>query len=127
MPRVIVCVLVALLALPAGAEVVGFKWINPTQNTDGSALPASQIQRTQVDYGSCNGAAFGTKAGQFVFLGAVTDGLSTDLAPGVYCFRAFTRREINGVGAWSGSSNVLTRTITPPVPIASNPPVLSFQ
>ncbi len=102
------------------AYVFTASWDAPTQNTDGSAIPATglgAIVGYKFVWGTCNGSAFGTKIGE-----KTTTSLSTptpDLAPGIYCFQAFAA---NGYGVESDGTAVVQRTIyangatTPPKP-----------
>lgn len=98
-------------------------WTNPTQNTNGSTIPATgpgSLTGTRVEYGSCLGAAFGTKAGEVTVTAPATSVTITGLADGsTYCFRAFSR---NTGGNESAASNVAAKIIPMPTP---NPPVLS--
>lgn len=122
--------LLLLLAVPAFAEVVTVDWTNPTTNIDGSALAATSITKTRIEYGTClnsfgqaftgsigtsfNGQ-FGTKIGEFSVNGQATTANSPNLSPGNYCFRAYT----TAGGVESGPSGVAAKTVAPPTP---NPP-----
>ena len=98
-------------------------WTNPTQNTDNSAIPstgAGSLTGTRVEYGSCVGAAFGTKAGEVTVTAPGTTATITGLSDAAtYCFRAFAR---NTYGAESAASNVASKVMPTPTP---KPPVLS--
>ena len=123
---------IALLLLVIGtsdanAATVTIAWTHPTQNVDGSPLPVAQITRTRVEWGSCNGTAFGTEAGEAFAEQQATTLATPDLAPGVYCFRAFTRRTVNSVHVWSDPSNVATHTIAPPLPSKPRAPVITVS
>jgi hypothetical protein len=64
--RVIALVLFVLLLIvgtKAFAGTATVTWTNPTTYTDGTAIATGDISQTRIEYGSCNGAAFGTKAG----------------------------------------------------------------
>jgi len=108
----------ALLAMCAvgiaKAGTLNITVIPATQYEDGTALSVTDITQTRVEYGSCAGAAFGTKAGEYVIAGNGTTGSKTGLAPGTYCQRAYTTAK----GKESGASNVVTATIdqSPPRP-----------
>jgi hypothetical protein len=105
-------VLLAFFVLPLQAATLNLTWTNPTTNSDGSALALSAITATRLEYGSCVGTAFGTKAGEWTQTGNVAASVSPNLTPGTYCFRAYTR-----VGALeSVASNVATKTISQPPP-----------
>jgi hypothetical protein len=122
-------VLVALLGLFASAAYAAdatITWTNPTQNTDGTAIPSSgtgSIASTRLEWGSCTSSGgFGTKAGERVFAAPATSATITGLADGsTFCFRAFSR---NTHGNESGASNVVSRTMPAPPP-TPRPPVLS--
>jgi hypothetical protein len=116
--------LVALMASPSIAQAasINASWNNPTQNTDGTSIPASgpgSITGTLVEWGTCAGTAFGTKAGEQFVASPATSVRIDNLAPATHCVRAFSR---NTFGQQSAASNVLARTITAPVP---NPPTLT--
>ena len=115
--------LLALLLLPfaAGAADVTVTWTHPSANTDGSALSVSNIASTRVEYGSCSGTAFGTKAGEVVVPAPATTTTVT-LAPGTHCFRAYTRTVAAVGGLESGPSGVASKVVpySPP-----NPPVIT--
>jgi hypothetical protein len=113
--------LLAFMPLGAWATTVTSTWTNPTQNTDDSAIPATgagSLSQARVEYGTCNGTAFGTKAGE-VMRPMPTTTATLNLNPGTTCVRVSV---INTYGAESQPSNVVTRVIDPPVP---KPPVLS--
>lgn len=105
----------------AFAAVLNFSWTNATQNTDGSAIPASgpgSIEATIVSYGPCNAArtALTSITGTVTRTGAQLSGQSPDLPPGVWCAYAQHR---NTFGVLSDPSGVGNRVIDPPKP---NPP-----
>lgn len=116
MRKFIALVAGALLSVGAFAAVLTVTWTNATQNTDGTAIPATgpgSIANTRVEYGTCNGTAFGTKVGEVVVAGSATTTPTPNLAPGTYCGRAI---HINTYGEESAPSNVATKTINAPVP-----------
>lgn len=98
-------------------------WTNPTQNTDNSAIPATgpgSLTGTRVEYGTCAGTAFGTKAGEVIVTAPATSATITGLSDAAtYCFRAFSRNTFN---AESAASNVVSKVMPTPTP---KPPVLS--
>lgn len=108
-----------LLLFPAAvvlAAALNVTWTNPVQNTDNSAIPASgpgSIASTRIEYGTCNGAAFGTKLGEVVIAGQAESGVLPNLAPGTYCARAFTK---NTYGEESDTSGVAQKVIAAPKP-----------
>lgn len=97
----------------AHAGTANLTWTNPTTNTDNS--PIAAIVQTRLEYGTCSGANFGSKLGEWVNSGTGTASSSPNLAAGTYCFRAYTKTA-NGE---SGPSNVAQKVIVPPLP---NPP-----
>lgn len=112
--------LVAPVAIAADATLT---WQHPTRNVDNSLIPATgpgSIAATRVEYGTCNGTAFGTSQGSQTVTGQAATATVTGLVAGqTYCFRAFSR---NTFGEESAASNVVTRVIPAPTP---QPPVLS--
>lgn len=109
-------VAVGLCLLVAGvsqAAVRTFNWVHPTTNSDGSALPLSQITRTTLVWGSSQTAMTSSK----IVTGTATT-TTLDLAPGTWYIAAKTTANGND----SPNSNVVTVVIPQPVP---NPPTLS--
>ena len=97
-------------------------WTQPTQNTDGSAIPASGTGRltgNRIEWGTCTGTApnyaFGTQAGQQVFTTPTTAYTVLNLTPGTWCFRAYASTTYGE----SGPSAVAAKVIAAPMP---NPP-----
>jgi len=115
MMRAAIALVLLALAPAATAATVTVDWTNPAFNTDGTPLAASSITRTRIEYGTCAGAAFGTKAGEFVTAGAVITATSPNLAAGTYCFRAFT----TAGGVESDPTGAVQAVVAPPKP---NPP-----
>ena len=114
--------LLALLPFFASAADVGVSWTQPTSNTDGSTIPASgsgSIASNRIEWGTCSGSAFGTKAGEKVVSPAATNTTVVGLTPGTHCFRAYAT---NTYGTESAASNVASKVIAPPTP---NPPVVT--
>jgi hypothetical protein len=112
-----------LLPMLAWGATATINWQNPTQNEDGSAIPATgagSIASTRIEWGTCSGTAFGTKQGERVFTAPATSGAIDGLAAGAtFCFRGFST---NTFGQSSAASNVVARLIPAPTP---RPPVLS--
>lgn len=107
-----------LCAMPSQAGPVPVTWTNPTEYVDDSALDASDIAQTRIEYGTCTAfGGFGDKTGEFVSLGNDTSEVSPNLAPGTYCFRAYTTA--NGVE--SAPSNAARAVVEQPAP---KPPTL---
>lgn len=106
----------------ARAADLNVTWTAPTQNTDGSAIPATgagSLASTRVEWGSCNGAAFGTRVGEQTVNAPAASTVITGVAPGTWCVRAFAR---NTYGAESEASNVASRVVNPPTP---QPPTIT--
>lgn len=104
---------VALFGVSMCASAATITWTNPTTRTDGSALTGAVS--TRVEWGTCNGAAFGSAVGEKTATGTST---TVTLPAGSYCFRAFTR---DSAGLESAASNVIAKLIPAAPP---NPPVL---
>jgi hypothetical protein len=108
-----------LLAAPhVWAAPVTIDWDLPTTYVDGTPLPGAAIARTRIEYGTCAaGGAFGVKAGEFSVAGGAVTATSPNLAPGTWCFRAYTTA--NGVE--SPASNVASKVVPQPAP---SPPTI---
>ena len=118
MRKAVMLLLAALLPIAAIAGDATVSWTNPTQDTNGVTLPAGYLTGTRVEYGTCSGAAFGTKAGEKVAPAGAVSTVITGLTNGAtYCFRAFA---LAG-SVESAASNIASKVIPPSVP---NPPVL---
>jgi len=108
-----------LSAQPTRAGDAALTWTLATQNTDGSAIPASgptSLASTRVEWGTCNGSDFGTASGQQTVPTPATTYTVTGLAAGVWCFRAYSRTV---AGLESAPTVVVTKTILQAPP---NPP-----
>lgn len=109
---------VALVAPDAQAGDARITWTLPTQNVDGSAIPATgagSLTHTRVEWGTCSGTNFGTRAGeQLVAVPALTYTV-TNLAPGTWCFRAFARTTY-GAAFESVATTTVNKVIATPVP-----------
>ena len=104
------------------AADVAVTWTQPTTNTDGSAIPATgpgSIASNRIEWGTCNGTAFGTKVGERVVSPVATSATVTGLGPATWCFRAYAT---NTYAQESAASNAAQRVVNPPVP---NPPVVT--
>lgn len=111
-------VAVGLCLLAAGvsqAAIRNVSWVHPTANTDGSALPVSQITSTTVVWGTSSTAMTNSK----VVTGTATS-TTLDLAPGTWFVGARTTAN----GNTSAVSNVVQVVIPQPTP---NPPVVTVQ
>ena len=99
----------------SAAAPVTVDWDNPTTYNDGTPMPASAITRTRIEYGTCGpNGTFGVKAGEFTATGAATTATSPNLAPGTWCFRAYT----SSAGGEGPVSNVASKVVPQPVPSA---------
>lgn len=106
-------------ASPTHAGDAVLTWTLATQNTDGTAIPASgptSLASTRVEWGTCSGSNFGTKAGEQVVAKPATTHTVTNLSAGTYCFRAYSRTV---AGLESAPTNAVTKTILQAPP---NPP-----
>lgn len=115
----LVVIALCLGASPSHAGDAVLTWTLATQNTDGTAIPASgptSLASTRVEWGSCSGSNFGTKAGEQIVAKPATTYTITNLAPGTYCFRAYSRTV---AGVESAPTNVVSKTILQAPP---NPP-----
>ena len=119
---IIVSVLLGFACGAVFASTATVSWVNSTQNTDGSPIPATgpgSIQSTRIEWGNCVGTAFGTAAGNVVVPASQTSTVISSLGPAVWCFRGF---HVNTYGIDSAPSNVVNKTIVAPTP---RPPVLA--
>ena len=119
MKKMISTAAVALLfSAVAIAAVHTATWTKATRNTDGSTIPATGpgSVTTTVEYGTCNGDAFGTRIGDVVTASTGTTAPTPNLSPGTYCFRA---RHENTYGETSDWSAVVKLVEAAPKP---NPP-----
>ena len=106
----------ALVGAAALAASVTATWQHPTQNTDDSAIPATgagSIASTRIEWGSCNGAAFGTAVGEVVVPAPAATTVIPNLGVGTWCARAFSK---NTYGAESDASGVVQKVIAAPKP-----------
>ncbi len=114
-----VAIALCLGASPTHAGDAVLTWTLATQNTDGTAIPASgptSLASTRVEWGSCSGSNFGTKAGEQTVAKPAVTYTVTNLAPGTYCFRAYSRTV---AGVESAPTNVVSKTLLQAPP---NPP-----
>ena len=108
-----------LSASPASAGDAVLTWTLATQNTDGTAIPATgptSLAATRVEWGTCSGSNFGTASGQQIVATPAVTYTITGLAAGVWCFRAYSRTV---AGLESAPTVVVTKTILQAPP---NPP-----
>lgn len=114
--QVIMACAAGVFAGPMLAANVTVSWTHPTRFVDNSTLALSQIASTRVEFGSCSGAAFGTKAGEVTVPAPATSTTINGLAPGTHCFRAYTRTTAAAGNQESGPSGVVTKSIAFPAP-----------
>jgi len=112
---------VSSAALGATATIT---WTHPTQNEDGSLIPATgngSIAQTRVEWGTCTSTnGFGTKESDIVVpYPESTVTINNFLGGEKVCFRAFSK---NTYGIESNASAVVAKTFDAPKP---KPPVLS--
>lgn len=110
-----------LMASVAFAAVLNFSWTPPTQNTDGTAIPASgagSITEYIISYGPCNPGrtALTSVTGTLTRAAPNLTAVSPDLPPGTWCGYAQVR---NTYGETSDPSGVASKVIGNPKP---NPP-----
>ena len=108
-----------LSAKPTWAGDAALTWTLATQNTDGTAIPATgptSLAATRVEWGTCSGSNFGTASGQQIVATPAVTYTVTGLAAGVWCFRAYSRTV---AGLESAPTVAVTKTILQAPP---NPP-----
>ncbi len=107
-----------LFASAASAATVTVTWTPPTQNTDGSTIPATgegSLKTYRIEYGTCSApGVFAVKAGE-VTRPAPATGIVLNLNPGTTCVRAFVA---NTYDQESDASNVATSVVPFPRPKA---------
>jgi hypothetical protein len=101
---------ILLSACAADAAVVTLTWVNPTENTDNTPIPAQgagALISNRVEYGSCApGGQFGAAVGSDTIPVATTWRV-VGLIPGTeYCYRVFA---VNSFGVESAASNVVAK------------------
>lgn len=117
------------LAGTAHAAKVKVSWTNPYTNTDGSAL--TNLSSVEVEWGTCNGTAFGVKQASILI---ATTAAGAPMTAFVYptgmtkvCIRAFV---MNTTGGRSVYSNVAVKSLLPkpakPVTL-DQPVILNFN
>ena len=104
----------------ARGDTVTATWVNPTQNTNGTAIPASgagALDGARLEYGTCSApGVFGTKAGEVARprgTGAQPTTAVVNLAPGTSCLRVVV---YNTFGNTSTPSNVAVSVVAAPTP-----------
>jgi hypothetical protein len=111
MRKALVLLFGILLSMAAYAGDAKLTWVNPTQYTDGTTIPAGSLSGNRVEWGTCSGTAFGIVAGSQT-LPVSTTYTVTGLTAGTWCFRAYA----SAGGVESGPSVVASKVIAPPQP-----------
>lgn len=121
--RILILLAACVLCPAAFADTVTATWTNPTQNTNGTAIPASgagALDGARLEYGTCSApGVFGTKGGEVARprgTGAQPSTAVVNLAPGTSCLRVLV---YNTFGNSSTPSNVAVSVVSAPTP---NPP-----
>jgi hypothetical protein len=120
-----ICLLACSVAQAAKIQV---QWANPTTNSNGS--PLTDLWWVNIEWGTCNGAAFGVRQSNLVVMQNVKATTKAFIYPtGLtkVCIRAFA---VNSAGNTSNPSNVAIKDLlpTPGKPVTLGKPViLSFN
>lgn len=110
-----------LAAAPLWAGQATISLAMPTTYADGTAIAAGDIATTTTEYGTCNGAAFGTKAGQVSANGPALSMVVNNLSPGTWCFRT----SVTSIAAKGGMTSPFSNVLSKVVPFsAPNPPTI---
>jgi hypothetical protein len=111
---VILMLVVALFGVSMCASAATITWTNPTTRVDGSPLPASQLDYTDIQWGTCNGLEFGDMLGS-IQAPAPASVFDQALPYGTVCTRLFA---VDKDGLRSDSSHVFSyvRLTNPPEP-----------
>lgn len=121
----LILALTLIVSRPLWAATANVSWTHPTQFVDGSALALGQIASTRIEYGSCSGTAFGTRAGDVTVPAPATSTTISGLAPGTHCFRAFTRTTAAAGNQESAPSGVASKVI--PFPAPGAPTIVTIE
>lgn len=122
MKHVLLLAVISLLGsfVPSHADTVTATWTNPTQNTNGTAIPASgsgALDGARLEYGTCSApGVFGTKAGEVARprgSGSMPTTATVNLQPGTSCLRVLV---YNTFGNTSTPSNVAVSVVSAPTP-----------
>jgi len=115
--------LLSLLAIEtASGETAVVTWDDPTTNEPdvngiSTPIPASgpgSLVSKRIEYGSCNGAAFGTKLGEVIVTSGTTGTVNNLAAATNFCYRVFVK---NTYGNESKASNVVAKVTGSPTPM----------
>lgn len=99
---------------PAAADTADVSWQLANAYTDGTALPATDIGATEIQYGRCNAAGdgfTGTPVVTSVAAPATTVSIP-GFGNGVWCFRGRTVLIASLGGTTSVWSNMVQKTVT---------------
>lgn len=114
--------LMMLVATTASAANLELTWTYPSKNVDGTDIPATgagSIASSTVEWGTCAGTAFGTKAGEATVPAPTKTYSVPNLAPGTHCTRVAVT---NTYGVASDFTAAVSRTVDAPKPL---PPVIT--
>lgn len=116
MKRTLTFLAIAMISMAAAAAVITGSWVAPTQNTDGSAIPASgpgSLTGYVMEYGPCNAArdALASVTGTVAVAGLTAP--TPNLGPGSWCARV---RATNTYGVAGEFSDVKFKVIDAPTP-----------
>ncbi len=108
---------------PAAASTLTVTWDNPTTNTDGSTIDATQgnpeaLQSWRIEYGTCSApGVFGTKLGEFTraraAAGQPLTTATNNVSPASLCVRVYVS---NFSGNESVASNTAAKLVAPSTP-----------
>lgn len=105
--RFIAAGLLLLVSLSSGAATLEFT-IEPTKTDEAkNPLPATgpgALLSHRVEYGTCNGSAFGTSLGSVVVAMPAIKGSFPNVPIGLYCLRAFPKNAYGEGPAYPVSS-----------------------
>jgi hypothetical protein len=100
--------LALLLPFMASAADVTVSWTHPTSREDGTLLAVTEIASTKIEWGLCSN---GTYTSSVTVPAPATSKALTNIASGVYCFRAYTT-DVNGLV--SAPSAVVQKALNSP-------------
>lgn len=113
--------LISTAAFAAGTGTADLSWVNPTQYSDGSSLPVSEIQNLKIMYGKCPDGQMPTtvtaiavpKAGGTLPTSLTVTGLDNGSK---YCYAMSTVSVSNGESVRSNVAVSTTGPHAPPLP-----------
>lgn len=115
--------LALFLALPGIAQAVQVQvsWDLPTSRVDGTPLPASELAKTTVEWGTCGTDTIASVEGS-VDVPAPGTTVAVERGPGEVCFRANVTDTENRTSAWSPTVMTTVPSDAPP----ENPVILQI-